>query len=767
MFKAFGTFIHKTPWWALILLGLSTLAFLVIFTTPFQLLRLSESGSSPEERRLIQKEIESAWVDSGLGVAEGVVASFRERATDPARKAELDQAMEEISRARQEISNAEKDGSKAAKEAAKEAANAANEVAQNAVAAAMESVREAADGVFENARDRRIEIEEARRNIADSLKTAGVTSPDALKAIDEQLAAAKKLEDAAKKALDELTRSMNKDEIKLNIGGDGVKISTDNNIIKNTIKNTLKNANKQRALDSKNEKASAKSDDALKFDGTINGTRLKGSIDLSGTAIPPIKVETVDMVGSPPLPPPPPPTPLAPEIRKDIHKTVTTAAKRIGLGSILILIFIPVFIVTLFAKYFIDRSRRATAYAETQTREAEFQSANRQIVEARLQALQAQVEPHFLYNTLANVQALTEVDPPLANKMVGHLIQYLRAALPKMRETTSTVGQEVELVRAYLNILKIRMGDRLAFDIAVPTELEALPFPPLMLPSLVENAIKHGLEPQRDGGRIDVVAERIGGDGVGNGGATIRMIVKDTGRGLTDAPTQAGGGVGLSNIRERLQALFGDRAKLTLESNDPKGVVATIDVPAAPIAVMAAFTATGAVPRSLFGNAPTKPVEPSPKGFAARSWWIARKTHSLWLRVLTSVFIGVVVLLGVGLLLGLAALASGALPVNLSGHELVGVDGMAFGSIALLAAFCLLVLVAIILAVLAYGLGVLFGFLLVGIPAIIAISLFPAMAPFILVGLIVWWFMKQSKKKKLAAAARRQAEQEAINSAEN
>lgn len=772
MFKAIGTFIHKTPWWALILLGFSTLAFLVVFTTPFQLLRLSESGSNPEERRQIKKEIESAWVDSGLGVAEGVVAGFRERATDPARKAELDKAMDEISRARQEILNAEKDGSKAAKQAAKEAANTANEIAQNAVAAAMESVREAAEGVFENAHDRRIEIEEARNNIADSLKTAGVTNMDALKAIDEQLAAAKKLEDAAKKALDELTRSMNNDEIKLNIGGNGVQISTGNNTIKNTIKNTLKNANKQSAQDGKNEKSSAKSDDALKFDGTINGTRLKGSIDLSGTAIPPIKVETVDIVGSPPLPPLPP-TPLAPEIRNDIRKSVTTAAKRIGLGSILILIFIPVFIVTLFAKYFIDRARRATAYAETQTREAEFQSANRQIVEARLQALQAQVEPHFLYNTLANVQALTEVDPPLANKMVGHLIQYLRAALPKMRETTSTVGQEVELVRAYLNILKIRMGDRLAFDIAVPAELETLPFPPLMLPSLVENAIKHGLEPQRDGGRIDVIAEKIGEDGVGNDGATIRMIVKDTGRGLTDAPSQAGGGVGLSNIRERLQALFGDCAKLTLESNEPKGVVATIDVPAAPTATMAAFSATGETPaRTRFGNATAKPAQPAPSGFAARTWWIARRTHSIWLRILTAIFIGVVIVLGVGLLLSLVGIVTGVMPVTLFNHlELSGIEGMAFGSVVLLAAFCLLVLVAVILAVLAYGLGVLFGFLLVGIPIIVLISAFPAMAPFILVGLIVWWFMKRGKKKasneKLAALAGQQSAQEANSSAEN
>src|SRR6185369_17090856 len=155
---------------------------------------------------------------------------------------------------------------------------------------------------------------------------------------------------------------------------------------------------------------------------------------------------------------------------------------RIGVGSAMVLAFIPIFIMLLIAKYFIGRSRRATAFAEQKKQEAEVSNVNRQITEARLQALQAQVEPHFLYNTLANVQALTEVDPAQANQMTGHLIQYLRSSLPKMRENTSTVGQEIELVRAYLNILKMRMGERLAFDIDCPTDLNGISFPPMMLP---------------------------------------------------------------------------------------------------------------------------------------------------------------------------------------------------------------------------------------------------------------------------------------------
>ena len=389
----------------------------------------------------------------------------------------------------------------------------------------------------------------------------------------------------------------------------------------------------------------------------------------------------------------------------------------------------------LVAKYLIDRSRRAQAFAEVKKQEAESANVNRQIVEARLQALQAQVEPHFLYNTLANVQALTEVDPPQANKMVGHLIQYLRAALPKMRETTSTVGQEVELVRAYLNILKMRMGERLAFDIVVPAELESIPFPPLMLPSLVENAIKHGLEPQREGGRIDVVAEKTG--------EHIRLVVKDTGRGLSEEPLQAGGGIGLSNIRERLQALFGDAAKLTLESNTPRGMIATIEVPTAAITSFGlAMSAAGKVATNV-----SKPVETPPSGFAARTWWVARKTHRVWLRVLTFTLVSAMILLGVMLLLGLTGVATGLMPLQLGNAQLGGMQGMALGSVALLLAFVALALVAVVLTVVIYGLGMLFAGLLVIVPIIILVSLFPVLAPFVLFGLLVWWLVRRNKNK--------------------
>ena len=715
MFKAIGTLINKTPWWAMVLAGISTLLFLVVFTIPFQLIHLSESGATIDQRRAIKKEIDSAFGDSALGVVEGVVSNMRERTYDPVRKGELDRAMEEIARARQKVFKARSEVANIAGETSE----ATRDLIREAAAAALESAKDAAEAVLDGAREGRQTIEEARRDVEASLKSAGAASASTLKALDEQVVAAKAKEAAAQKALDLLKKSVSASEVTVDAGTDGAK---------------------GKKKDKVASREAAKSN--LKFDGNIGIMPFKGSIDLNGKDNPTIIVSGTDLPIMPAIPVPPIP-PLPPELSDNIHATVASSAKRIGVGAVLILIFIPLFIMLLVAKYFIDRSRRATAYAETQTREAEFQSANRQIVEARLQALQAQVEPHFLYNTLANVQALTEVDPPQANKMVGHLIQYLRAALPKMRETTSTVGQEVELARAYLNILKMRMGERLEFDITLPAELENAPFPPLMLPSLVENAIKHGLEPLREGGRIDVIAEKIGEGAT----STVRLIVKDTGRGLTDAPTQAGGGVGLSNIRERLHGLFGDQARLTLESNAPKGVVASIEVPAV---LIPPFNAAGnmAGPGGAM-RSPSKPIEPAPSGFAARTWWIARKTHSVWLRVLTVAFVGVMILLGVFLLLSLAGMATGLMPLQIFNTELTGVEGMALGSVALLLVFCVLVLVAIVLAVLAYGLGVLFAALLIGVPIVILISMVPAMAPFILFGLFVWWLVKRQRKKRL------------------
>jgi sensor histidine kinase YesM len=197
---------------------------------------------------------------------------------------------------------------------------------------------------------------------------------------------------------------------------------------------------------------------------------------------------------------------------------------------------------------------------------------SRQALEAQLKLMQAQVEPHFLFNTLASVQYLTETDPPRANELLGHLISYLRAALPQLRASSTTLGQETQLIEAYLAILKMRMGDRLAYSVDLPVALRTHPFPPNLLISLVENSIKHGLEPTVQGGRIDVAA-------AANDDSLI-VRVTDTGNGVGNGESPAAGlGVGLSNIRERLAALYGGRASFTLASAAGGGATATITLP--------------------------------------------------------------------------------------------------------------------------------------------------------------------------------------------
>ena len=196
------------------------------------------------------------------------------------------------------------------------------------------------------------------------------------------------------------------------------------------------------------------------------------------------------------------------------------------------------------------------------------QTLEAQRVEAHLSALQAQIEPHFLFNTLANVKRLYETAPQRGREMLGSLIAYLRAALPSMRETGSTLGRELELVQSFLTILQMRMGDRLTFEIRAEDGLDGARLPPMVLPTLVENAIKHGLSPLPEGGHIAVIARRDGG--------SLEVQVRDTGAGFT---ASGGAGVGLANTRARLAALYGTRSSLQLAAGSPRGVTATVRLP--------------------------------------------------------------------------------------------------------------------------------------------------------------------------------------------
>src|SRR3989449_96116 len=149
---------------------------------------------------------------------------------------------------------------------------------------------------------------------------------------------------------------------------------------------------------------------------------------------------------------------------------------------------------------------KAEAKAAEAQEMAEAESLKRQVVEARMAAMQAQVEPHFLFNTLASIDHLIEVDPPRASRMQKNLIALLRASMPAMRESAATLGRELQVVRPYLEILKVRMEDRLRAEINVAEGLYSADFPPMVLQSLVENAIKHGLEPKPEGGALRVPA---------------------------------------------------------------------------------------------------------------------------------------------------------------------------------------------------------------------------------------------------------------------
>ncbi|HKW80610.1 MAG TPA: histidine kinase [Casimicrobiaceae bacterium] len=218
--------------------------------------------------------------------------------------------------------------------------------------------------------------------------------------------------------------------------------------------------------------------------------------------------------------------------------------------------------------FFLLKFREARARADILRGEADRNLLSKQAIEAQLKLMQAQVEPHFLFNTLASVQFLVETDPPRAGQMLGHLLAYLRTALPQLRSNSSTLGQEVDLAQAYLSIMQMRMGSRLRFSIAVPESLRAAPLAPMLLMSMVENAVRHGIEPKAAGGTIRIEARTEGN--------SLQVTISDDGQGMAG---EIGRGVGLSNLRARLQALYGARARFVLQADPGRGARATIEVP--------------------------------------------------------------------------------------------------------------------------------------------------------------------------------------------
>ena len=297
---------------------------------------------------------------------------------------------------------------------------------------------------------------------------------------------------------------------------------------------------------------------------------------------------------APPAPPAPPKPPallengnevhiaLPPQIGEELSNAIETAVNDAAeakvkryhkQASTWFKSFVTLLVLALFAtKALVGGKKRAEAQTQTANAAVERESMQRQLSEAKMQMMQAQVEPHFLFNTLASVEHLIQVDPPRASAMQRSLIQYLRAVLPQMRDNVvvTNLGREIDMVKAYLNLLKMRMEERLTVELQVADQLRSAAFPPMMLQSMVENAIKHGLECKPAGGTLKISAEVVGNK--------LRVIVADDGVGFGVVPSD-GTGLGLPTIRERLKLLHGDAGQLHIAANSPSGVIATVEVP--------------------------------------------------------------------------------------------------------------------------------------------------------------------------------------------
>jgi sensor histidine kinase YesM len=252
--------------------------------------------------------------------------------------------------------------------------------------------------------------------------------------------------------------------------------------------------------------------------------------------------------------------------------TVTPAAR--GMWSdphwVVSVVVTSMIISLMVAVIFSWRERAAHAQAQAAQDRARIERIEREAVVANLRALQAQIEPHFLFNTLANVTTLIERDPAQAKYMLEAFIRFLRASLAGTREESATLGAEAELIASYLAVLKVRMGARLRYAVDIPHDLAAYRLAPMLLQPIVENAIRHGLEPKVEGGEVRVAARRENG--------AVEIDITDTGVGF--GATTRGDGVGLSNLRARLQGLYGSRASVAITDNAPAGTRVSVRLPA-------------------------------------------------------------------------------------------------------------------------------------------------------------------------------------------
>jgi len=221
--------------------------------------------------------------------------------------------------------------------------------------------------------------------------------------------------------------------------------------------------------------------------------------------------------------------------------------------------------------FFYTTYRVQRLHREVSEHQLQAAQKDKDLMLSQLKLMQSQIEPHFLFNTLANVQGLIDQDSTAAKRLVGELTTMLRASLRRTRQDQTRLDEELTIVRSYLSIQAIRMGERLRFSIDVPDELGDVPLPPLLIQPLVENAVVHGIEPSSQGGSIEVNVSRESN--------RLQIRVRDTGLGLGNAPKSSGEGVGLRNVRDRLRMLYGDDASLTLVPGDGQGTEACLRVP--------------------------------------------------------------------------------------------------------------------------------------------------------------------------------------------
>lgn len=258
--------------------------------------------------------------------------------------------------------------------------------------------------------------------------------------------------------------------------------------------------------------------------------------------------------------------------------------------------------------YYWSRGKLAALQRQAALDALEREEAEKQVVRAQLMALQAQIEPHFLFNVLAHVDVLIARDPAGARRLLQHLIGFLRTSLSHARAEQCTLAQEFALLRAYLDIQALRFGSRLRFSLALDDAIADIVIPPMLIQPLVENAVVHGIEPAREGGEITLSARLSDHDAV----ETLVLEVRDTGVGFgNDGGGSKGTGLGLTHVRERLLRLFDAEARLTISETVPHGVTVTVELPLAREAADRAAPADAPEWRCRFSRSATHPALPS------------------------------------------------------------------------------------------------------------------------------------------------------------